>query len=177
MCCTWLAENTGRNISSRCSHNMVNFGPLTADIDWQVWGTPANFKGFRVLASLLHWRRSMEVNQTLHDVWPSPGMVHYIYIFEGSCPITEFCQVQKFTLRPSLALSYIGTVTARHLRSGRQTNFAALSRGRHLYSAGRPSRWALAHILVLCHFRRGSMLKQNYFRTVDRRRRLGSEIL
>jgi len=26
---------------------------------------------------------------------------------------------------------------------------AALSRGRHLYSAGRPSRWALAHILVM----------------------------
>ena len=24
---------------------------------------------------------------------------------------------------------------------------AALNRGRHLYSAGRPSRWALAHIL------------------------------
>ena len=24
----------------------------------------------------------------------------------------------------------------------------ALNRGRHLYSAGRPSRWALAHILV-----------------------------
>ena len=32
--------------------------------------------------------------------------------------------------------------------SGRQPNFAALNRGRHLYSAGRPSRWALAHILV-----------------------------
>ena len=31
---------------------------------------------------------------------------------------------------------------------GRQPNFAALNRGRHLYSAGRPSRWALAHILV-----------------------------
>jgi len=26
---------------------------------------------------------------------------------------------------------------------------AALNRGRHLYSAGRPSRWALAHILVM----------------------------
>ena len=26
---------------------------------------------------------------------------------------------------------------------------AALNRGRHLYSAGRPSRWALAHILVI----------------------------
>ena len=30
--------------------------------------------------------------------------------------------------------------------SGRQPNFAALNRGRHLYSAGRPSGWALAHI-------------------------------
>jgi len=29
-----------------------------------------------------------------------------------------------------------------------RTNFAALNRQRHLYSAGRPSRWALAHILV-----------------------------
>jgi len=32
--------------------------------------------------------------------------------------------------------------------SGRQPNFVALNRGRHLCSAGRPSRWALAHILV-----------------------------
>jgi len=32
--------------------------------------------------------------------------------------------------------------------TGRQPNFAAFSRGRHLYSAGRPSRWASAHILV-----------------------------
>jgi len=33
--------------------------------------------------------------------------------------------------------------------SGRQANFAALNRGRHLCSAGRPSGWALAHILVM----------------------------
>jgi len=32
--------------------------------------------------------------------------------------------------------------------SGCQPNFAALNRGRHLCSAGRPSGWALAHILV-----------------------------
>ena len=31
---------------------MVNFGPLTAEIDSGVWGTPANFNGFRVLAAL-----------------------------------------------------------------------------------------------------------------------------
>jgi len=31
------------NISSTCSHNMVNFGPLAAEIVSLVWGTPANF--------------------------------------------------------------------------------------------------------------------------------------
>ena len=33
--------------------------------------------------------------------------------------------------------------------SGRQPNFAALNRGRHLCSAGQPSGWAFAHILVI----------------------------
>jgi len=69
---------------------MVNFSPLAAEIVSVVWGTRASFNGFRVLASLLQRRRSTEANQTLHDVWPSPGMVHYIYI-----PVTEFCQVQN----------------------------------------------------------------------------------
>jgi len=36
--------------------------------------------------------------------------------------------------------------------SGRQPNFAALNRGRHLYSAGRPSPWALAHISSFTYF-------------------------
>jgi len=42
------------NTSSTCPDNMANFGLLTAEICWRVWGTPANFNGFRVLASLLH---------------------------------------------------------------------------------------------------------------------------
>jgi len=41
-------------MSSARSHNMVNFGPLAAEIDPVVWGTPANFDRFRVLAALLH---------------------------------------------------------------------------------------------------------------------------
>ena len=36
------------------NYNMVNFGPLAAEIGSLVWGTPANFNGFRVLAALLH---------------------------------------------------------------------------------------------------------------------------
>ena len=45
-------------------------------------------------------------------------------------------------------VSRLGSVTARHSSSGRQPNFASLNRGRHLYSAGRPSRCALAHIFM-----------------------------
>ena len=62
--------------------------PLAAEIVSLVWGTPANFNRFCILAALLHGTQ-----------WAS--------------------------------------------------NFAALNRGRHLRSAGRPSGWALAHILVV----------------------------
>jgi len=48
-------------------------------------------------------------------------------------------------------VSRLGNVTARHSSSGRRPNFAALNRGRRLYSAGRPSRWALAHISSFLH--------------------------
>ena len=92
MCCTRLAGNTGRkkspfwhhrttlelrhvstigknllniNISSTRPDNMVNFGLLTAEICWWVWGTPANFNGFRVLAVLLHCTLIVGVSQTL----------------------------------------------------------------------------------------------------------------
>jgi len=68
--------------------------PTAAEIGPVVLGTPANLNGFRVLAALLQRRRSTEANQTLHGVWPSPALVHYIYIFGGSCPVTELCQVQ-----------------------------------------------------------------------------------
>jgi len=55
------------NICPTCCHNMVNFGPLTAEICWRVWGTAANFNGFRVLAELLqlHGTLVMGVSQTL----------------------------------------------------------------------------------------------------------------
>jgi len=94
------------NISCTCSHNMVNFILLAAKIVSLVWGTAANFNGFRVLASLLQRRRSTEANQTFHNVWPLPRVIDYIYIFGGCCSVTEFSGA-KFTLRPpSLAISY-----------------------------------------------------------------------
>jgi len=76
--------------------------------------------------------------------WAGALYIHFRWLLprNGILPGT------KFTLRPSLALSYTGSVTAQHSSSGHKPNFAALSRGPHLCSTGRPSRWALAHILV-----------------------------
>jgi len=53
------------DISSRCPHNMVNFSLLAAEIGWRLWGTPANFNGFHVLAALLHGSQVVGVSQTL----------------------------------------------------------------------------------------------------------------
>ena len=51
--------------SPTCPDNMVNFGPLAAEIVLLVWGTAANFNGFRVLAALLHGTLVVGVSQTL----------------------------------------------------------------------------------------------------------------
>jgi len=40
-------------------------GPLAAEIVSLVWGTPANFNGFGVLAALLHCILVVDVSQTL----------------------------------------------------------------------------------------------------------------
>ena len=45
--------------------NMMNVGPLAAEICWRVWGTPANFNGFRVFAALLRGSQVVGVSQTL----------------------------------------------------------------------------------------------------------------
>jgi len=72
-------------------------------------------------------------NRAYGQLWPTNGWDLLATLGHPS----KFQRVSRF-----------GSVTApRHCSSGRQPNFAALKGGRHLYSAGRPSR-ALAHILV-----------------------------
>jgi len=44
---------------------MVNFGPVTAEIDWRIWGTPSYFNRYRVLTALLHGSQVVGVSQTL----------------------------------------------------------------------------------------------------------------
>ena len=74
---------------------------------------------------------------------PRPHNMMNLRLTSGWDPLASLkhpCKFQRVSLLN-------GSVTARHSSGGRQPNFAALNRGRHhLYSAGRPSRWALAHI-------------------------------
>jgi len=81
------------NTSFTCPDNMVNFGPLTAEMVRE-FGAP-----LQISTGFASWHRCCTASS-----------------------------------------------------SGRQPNFAALNRGRHLCSAGRLSGWALAHILVFCLF-------------------------
>jgi len=98
------------NISSICPHNMLNFGPLTAEICWRVWGTPANLNGFRVLASLLHRRRSADFNQTLHDVWPPPALAYYsLYTFSEALAQLQNSLCVQVLRSPILAALLHGT--------------------------------------------------------------------
>ena len=131
--------------SSICTHNTANFGPLTAEIGSGVWGTPANFNGFRVLASLVQRRRSPEANQTLHGVWPSPGLLHYVYIFGGSCPLTEFRHVQNSlciqVLRSLLHWQHYCTALQPCSNAGKTRNqlkFAGVSQTCLLYTSPSP---------------------------------------
>jgi len=117
------------NISSTCPHNMANFGQLTAEISSGVGGTPTNFNGFRILPSAVvttvtslteghpNFARCLAVSWT--------GALCTMYTFPGLLLPDGILAGAKFTLRPSLAFSYIGSVTARHSSKGRQPNFAA----------------------------------------------------
>jgi len=59
------------NTSPTCPYNMVNFSPLAAEIGSLLWGIPANFNRFRVLAALLHCALVLGISQTLWH-WTEP---------------------------------------------------------------------------------------------------------
>jgi len=118
------SEKPVNNTSWTCPHNVANLGPLKAEIGSGVWGTPANFNKFRVLPSLLKQCRSPEANQTLCTVFDRVIGWSTVCIFSGTLAADGILPRAKFTLRPTLAFSYIGSVTARHSSSGRQPTFA-----------------------------------------------------
>jgi len=138
MCCTRLAGNTGRknyaknspsghhrtnlsgcifatkacrpievgknllnsSISSTCLHNMANFGPLTAEIGLPVWGTPAVTAATSLTGCQPNIAQCLAVSIRLYT----------IYTFSGALARDGILPDAKFTLHPSLAFSYTGSV-------------------------------------------------------------------
>ena len=130
-----------------------------AEICWQVWGTPSKFQQvsrlvFIAAATLLsgdqpNFARCLAISWT--------GTL-YIYIFRGSCPINEFASCKN-----SLCVHHLHSSILATLLHGTWVMWASVKvcsvvqgiesrnfhRGRHLYSAGQPSCWASANILVM----------------------------
>jgi len=84
-----------------------------------------------------------------------------IYTFSGAHAPDGILPHAKFTFRPGLEFSYFGSITAR-TPAPASAKFCGVVQGmelwnfrrwHHLYSAGRPARWASAHIssVVLCY--------------------------
>jgi len=87
-------------------------GPLKAEIGPVVWGTPANFNGFRVLAPLLHSSQVVSISQTLrhwtegatyvrqgdHHVWHWPTFL--VELFSLALTVetlqAEICRRERF---------------------------------------------------------------------------------
>jgi len=125
-CCTRLAENTGRKKSSKIRH--------LGTIAQLCWAITSQLRHVSTIGKkLVKQQYLLHMFPQYGELWPTSG-------WDRSGSLGHPC---KFQL-----VSRLGSITARISSSGHQPNFAALNRGRHLYSARRPSHWALAHILL-----------------------------
>jgi len=98
---------------------------LCRAISWQLWHVSTIGKKLVKQQYLPH------MSLQYGELWPTSS-------WDLLASLGHPCKFQR--------VSRLGSVTARQSSSGRQPNFAALNRRRYLYLAGRPSRWALAHI-------------------------------
>jgi len=144
------------NISSTYLHNMANFGALTAEIVSGVWGTQQISTGFAswlrycsdvahrrptklctMFGRLLGWYTIYTLLGSLAS-WRNFARCNIHFASIKSC-VLLYWQRYCTALQQRASANLCGVVQGMELRNFR--------RGRHLYSAGRPSRWASAHIL------------------------------
>jgi len=124
MCCAQLTENTGRKNSPKSRH-LGTIPQLCRAISSQLGHVSTIGKKLVKQQYLLH------ISPQYGELRPTSGWDCFVSLGHP-------CNFQR--------VLHLGSITARHSSSGHEPNFAALNRGRHLYSAGRPSRWALADI-------------------------------
>ena len=119
MCCTQLAGNAGHKKSPKIRH-LGTIAQLCRAISSQLSKAHIDNREKNLLNSNISPTRPHNMDEIVSLVLGTPPN------FNGSRVLAALL----------------------HDSTGRQRNFAALNRGRHLYLAGRPSHWALAHILV-----------------------------
>ena len=146
---------------ARC-HNTTNVGPLAAEIGSGVWGTPASFSEFCVLAfycsdivQLRPTKLCTMFGRLLH--W------YTIYtLFGGFCLLMEFCQVQTSLCVQVLRSPILAALLHDSRPVGVSQTFTAWNKEwnygtfapRHFQQTvpprfrGLPSHWAQAHILI-----------------------------
>jgi len=140
---------------------MANFGPLMAEICRRVKGTPANFNRFWRLGFVTSLNGGQQnFAESLTISWAGTLYVHFRGLLapNGILPSAKSSKscVLLYWQRYCTALQQRPSGKLCGISQGMELpNFR---RGRHLYSAGRPSRWALAHILVVSDFTRYIML-------------------
>jgi len=123
MCCKRLAENTGRK---KVTKNR-NLGTIAQ----HCWAISSQLRHVSTIGKkLVKQQWLLHMSPQYGELRPTSGWDRFV-------SLGHKCKFQR--------VSHLGSVTAWHSSSGHQPNFAALNRGRHLYSAKRPSRWALAH--------------------------------
>ena len=133
---------------------MVNLGPLTAEIDWGVWGTSCSkFQrvsclGFVTALTSLnggqpHFARCFAV------YWAGTLYIHFL----GLLLLTEFCQVHN-----SLCVQVLRSPTARHASSRRLGVSQTLRRG---------TRSGTTELLLLVIFVPGSESPLTEFRQLE----------
>ena len=136
---------------------MANFGPLMAEIGWRFEAPQPISTGFAFwlcyCSDVVHRRLTKRCTMFGRLLgW------YTIFAFSGAfMPSDGILLGAIFTLRPSLAFSVLAALlrstrpagVSQTLRRGIQgMELRNFRRRRHLYSAGRPSRWASTHILV-----------------------------
>ena len=127
MCCTRLAGNAGpKNLPS--GHHHTNFAGYI----------------FATKACIDNWKKTLVKRQYLPHVSSQYGEFRPTNSWD---PFGSLGHPSKFQL-----FSRLGSVTAQHSSSGASAKLCGIERRAPPIFAGRPSRWALAHILVVHSF-------------------------
>jgi len=127
------------NICSTCPNNMENFGPLAAEIDCRVWGTPASFNGLCYCTDVAQLRSTKLSTMFGHFLgWLLPP--------NGILPLA------KFTLHPYLAFSCTRSITARHSSSVCQSDCGVQQRVPPIFGTAAVTFGIGPHCSFVCSF-------------------------